>query len=125
MSAETRLMNFHITDSGIFVFEFKALERNSATTFSKIVRDGNNQFPQQLRILYDYSQSDPPTPYFLHISAKLTAQTQFPEDTKSAYVIGSMEKEIWVHILQRYQPTDHPVRTFMKQEQATRWLLAD
>ena len=125
MSVDTRPMDFHIMDSGIFVFKFRTLERNSATLFSKIVAEGNNRFPKKLRILYDYSESDSPTPYFLRISAKLTAQTKFPEDTKSAYVIGSMEKEIWVHILQRYQPTHHPIRTFMKAEQATRWLLAD
>lgn len=125
MSVDTQPINFHITDNGIFVFKFTKLERNSAIMFTKIVAEGNNRFPKKLRILYDYSESGSPTPYFLRTSAKLTAQTKFPEDTKSAYVIGSMEKEIWVHILQRDQPANHPIRTFIKEEPAIRWLLAD
>ena len=125
MNVEAQPFNFYVNDAGIFVFEFEDLERNAATSLMTTLQNASDHFPPRLRILYDYSQSAPPTPYFLRTWSKLTLQTQFPNDTRSAYVIGSMEKEIWITILQRYHATEHAIRTFLQPEPAVEWLLSD
>lgn len=129
MSTQTRPLNFYVSNDGIFVFEFTRLDREAAGLFIKIVEAGDGKYPSPFRLLFDFSDSQPPTPYFLRKQAEVNAKANMPNDTRSAYVSGNKEKLIWVHIVQRYirqhSNIQHEIRAFVDRESAVAWLVGD
>lgn len=116
-------INFYIRDDGIRVFEFFSMERTSADLFAKIVNTGAEHVPKKLRLLYDFSHSPPPTPYFLRIQADLYNTFPHPPDEKSAYVTSATNSAIWVEIVRSYHDSRDVMKIFENQNDAIAWLL--
>jgi len=121
--SEKQPIQFYMRDDGIMVFEFHAMDRKSADLFVKIVMGGADNVPDKLRLLYDFSQSPPPTPYFTKIQGKLYNDFPHPPDEKSAYVTSPINNSVWVRILRSQIRAKDTMRTFETQEDAIAWLL--
>ncbi|GEM_PF-3295423 len=116
-------INFYVRDDGITVFEFHSMERRSADLFAKIITASAENVPDKLRVLYDFSQSPPPTPYFTKIQADLYNNFPHPPDEKSAYVTSALNSAVWVQIVRSYINAKDTMKTFSTQEDAIVWLL--
>ncbi|MEQ8672154.1 MAG: hypothetical protein RLP44_21120 [Aggregatilineales bacterium] len=110
-------------DDGILVFEFYAMHKKAADEFAAIVRAGMNSVPEKLRVIYDFSQSPSPTPYFLTLQGKLYNEYPHPADEKSAYVTGIDNNEVWVRIVRKYLVAKDIMKVFTMREDAIKWLL--
>lgn len=119
-------IKFYQRDDGIIVFEFKALHKPAADLFRNIVLAGVDTDRKKLRVIYDFSKSPPPTPYFLQIQAKVYNEYPHPEDSKSAYVTNVATDSVWVKIVRGYVNGDKDVaKAFTSQDNAIAWLLDD
>lgn len=120
--SEERRINFYETHDGIFVFECFKLDREGADLFSKIVRAGHENPPENMRVLYDFSRAELPTPYFITLQGLLYNEFPHPTDEKSAYIVGDKHNKIWVDILRtRIIPQDK-MKIFNNRENALAWL---
>ncbi|MGB7337886.1 MAG: hypothetical protein WBC91_03260 [Phototrophicaceae bacterium] len=118
-------LKFYQRDDGILVFEFFVLHKPAADLFERIVLAGMDNQPQKIRVMYDFSQSPPPTPYFLKIQGKLYNDFPHPPDEKSAYVTNRQTSDVWVNIIRSYLTAKDVMRTFISQDAAIQWLLED
>jgi hypothetical protein len=118
-----RPLHFYVREDGIMVFEFKKLERKAADLFVKITSAGADQISDRLRMLYDVSKAEFPTPYFVKVQGKIYNEFPHPEDEKSAYVTGPNNNSVWIWILRnQFLHTKDTMRVFTSQEEAIKWL---
>ncbi len=116
-------VRFYAREDGILVFEFSAMDRQAADEFAKFVRAGANNVPEKLRVLYDFTQSLPPTRYFLKFQSQLYNTFPHPQDEKSAYVTGVWNNEVWIRIIRSYLVSQDTTKIFKSKDEALIWLL--
>jgi len=121
--SEKQNIKFYIRDDGIIVFQFLAMHRQAADDFGRIIKASMKNVPDKLRVLYDFSQSPPPTRYFLQIQGELYDSFPHPEDERTAYVTGTSNNEVWVRIARTYFTAKDTMRVFVNEDEAIAWLL--
>jgi hypothetical protein len=120
---DERRIDLVFRDDGIIVVIFKAMDRQAADEFARIVRRTAESKPERMLTLYDMRPSDAPTSYFTKLQTQLYENFDYPDNSKTAFLISSTTNEIWVRIFRRQYRSNEEYNTFYDMDEAIAWLL--
>lgn len=120
--SEERRIDVRIREDGIFVLLFKAMDRQAADEFARIVQRTAENTPEQMLTLYDMRPSDAPSSYFTKLQAQLYENFDYPDNSKTAFLINSTANEIWVRIFRRQYRSHEEYKIFYDFDEAVAWL---
>jgi hypothetical protein len=125
-NASPGLPCFHVQrrPDGIIVMHFDDFSRSVVEQWVAHVRSKDGKLRSPLRVLYDFRDAGPPSPYALQIVGPLMQELTIPEDTRSAYLFKSrLDTHFARSIIRRMPAKVGKVRAFTDLEDAVAWLL--
>lgn len=117
---------FHVYwhNSIVLVFKFDNLGATAARMWGKHSLKYNGRMPEPLRILYDFVDCGPPSPYWIKNQNIIIPQLTLPKDIRNAYLIANKGYRVWTEAVLNRTPIDvGPLRTFLDRDEAIAWLM--
>jgi hypothetical protein len=117
---------FHVYwhNSSILVFKFDNLSATAARMWNEQCLKYNGQYPNPMRILYDFSECGPPSPFWIKNESILLPQLQLPKNLRTAYYIRDESYRIWTDVILNRRVVDVGLlQAFTTMEKAEAWLM--
>lgn len=119
-----RLIHVSINDYGIVVFKFDKLTRTAFAEFLAYIRKYNGQYPDPLRMLYDFRGAGLPGLPFIEMHSKVMEGIQIPERTRWAHLV---DKQIYTQFVKTLNSliaaAGYEHTAFTDEAQAVEWLM--
>lgn len=107
----------------ILVFKFDNLGSIASKMWADFCVEYNGQM-NPLRIVYDFVDCGPPSPYWIKNQNATLPKLIIPENTRTAYLIPHEGYRVWTDVVLRKMPVDvGPLRAFTRQDEAIDWLM--
>ena len=126
MAIENKPFHVYWLNEVILVFKFD----NLSTTASKMWADHcikyDDQTPDPLRMLYDFVNCGPPSPYWIKNQNIVIPKLHLPENKRNAYLVADDNYRVWTETMLNRIPVDvGPLKTFTDKDKAIAWLMED
>lgn len=126
--ASRRLPSLHVElrPDGIVIMTFDDFSRSVVEQWVAYVRSKDRKVRGPLRVLYDFREAGPPSPYALEVVGPVMRELTIPPDTRTAYVFKSrLDTHFARSIIRRMPAKVGKVRAFMTVDEAIGWLLEE
>jgi hypothetical protein len=108
----------------IFVLKFSPLNRESIDAWREHVLKYNGQFPDPLRVLYDYTEcEDMPSTYVLSVIRNFAPKIVTPKNSRNAYLCPNQNYAVWSNIFFASRVERGQGKSFTDREKAIQWLM--
>jgi len=113
-----------IIPHGIIVYTLSDFSRQTIEAWGNYVLSNKDNLPNRIRVLYDLRQCGMATNFVLQYQDRVLDQLSLPEDTRSAYLVGSDHfQKLWTRHIQRgVKGKIASLRTFTDYDRAVAWL---
>lgn len=113
-----------IIPHGIIAYTLSDFSRKTIEAWGNYVLSNKDNLPDRIRVLYDLRQCGMATNFVLEYQDRILAQVNLPDDTRSAYLVGSDHfQQLWTRHIQRGVKSDlAKLKTFTNYEAAVAWL---
>jgi uncharacterized lipoprotein YmbA len=119
-----RVMDVSVSENGIVVFKFQKLSRTAIEQFTVYVHKFNGQYPDPLRMIYDFRGAGLPGLAFLQRHTDLIKDLQIPERTRWAYIVDrQVHKQFMRSLVNRLPDFGDGYETFTEESEAVEWLM--
>jgi hypothetical protein len=117
---------FHVYwyNPSILVFKFDNLSSTAARMWSEQCLLYNGKYPDPLRLVYDFVDCGPPSPFWMKTEDTLLPLLRMPTNLRTAYLIRDDSYRIWTDVILKRRKVDvGPLKAFTQLEQAAAWLM--
>lgn len=119
-----RLLDVSVRPDGIVVFKFQKLSRTAMEQYNAYVHKFNGQYPDPLRMIYDFRGAGLPGLAFLQKHTDLIKDLQIPERTRWAYIVDrQIHKQFVRSMVNRLPDFGSGYKTFVDEDEAIMWLM--
>ncbi len=119
-----RLIHVSFTEHGIVVFKFDKLTRTAFAEYLAYIRKYNGQYPDPLRMLYDFRNAGLPGLPFIEMHSEVMDGIQIPEHTRWAHLVDKQIYSQFVKTLNSRMPTaGYEHASFTDETEAINWLM--
>ena len=117
-------LHVYSLDNGIIVFKFEELSRRAFQQYLDYVRKYNGQYPDPLRVLYDFRGAGLPGLPFLELHSEALDGLHIPRRMRFAHLVDAMIAKHFHRTLMARLPTiqyEHEV--FVREDEVIEWLM--
>ena len=108
----------------IYTLKFSPLNRESVDAWRDHLLKYDGQFPDPLRVLYDYTDCDDvPSPYILGVIRDLIPKLSIPKNNRNAYLVPNENFNTWVNVFFATRAGRGQGLSFYDREKAIAWLM--
>lgn len=119
---------FHLktVEGGITLFRFERLSREVLIQWGDLVRVQKQDFPQPVRLLFDFRGAGAPSRYMADRMPRVLEDLALPENTRVAYLIDDSRLAQFIHNAVANWPfAETQIQSFINYDPALNWLAED
>lgn len=108
----------------ILVFKFDNLSTTASKMWGEQCLKYNGKFPDPLRVLYDFVECGPPSPFWIKNQDIVIPQLIMPENKRNAYLVANDSYRVWTETILNRVPVDVGLLlSFTDRDKAVAWLM--
>lgn len=122
--ADLHRETFHVQqiDDRITAYQFERLSREVLIQWGDLVRVERDNFPEPIRILFDFRGAGAPSRYMVDRMPRIFEDLNFPDNTRIAVVMDDDRTARFVHNAVAQWPDMGQVEEFINIDPAIQWL---